>query len=70
MAVAAPVPTPASRDEHPAALDLDGHGERERLVGAMNAAGWVQAKAARLLGITARQMGYALRKHDIPIKKF
>jgi Nif-specific regulatory protein len=44
--------------------------ERRRLVEAMEAAGWVQAKAARLLGLTARQIGYALRKHEIPIKKF
>jgi Nif-specific regulatory protein len=44
--------------------------ERERLIEAMDAAGWVQAKAARLLGLTPRQIGYALRKHDIPIQKF
>jgi Nif-specific regulatory protein len=36
----------------------------------MDAAGWVQAKAARLLGLTPRQIGYALRRYDIPIKKF
>jgi Nif-specific regulatory protein len=44
--------------------------ERERLIEAMDAAGWVQAKAARLLGLTPRQIGYALRKHEIPIQKF
>jgi Nif-specific regulatory protein len=44
--------------------------ERERLIEAMDAAGWVQAKAARILGLTPRQIGYALRKHDIPIQKF
>ncbi len=44
--------------------------ERGRLIQAMESAGWVQAKAARLLGISPRQIGYALRKHDIPIKKF
>jgi Nif-specific regulatory protein len=44
--------------------------ERERLVEAMERAGWVQAKAARLLGLTPRQMGYALRKHGIEIKRF
>lgn len=44
--------------------------ERDRLVEAMETAGWVQAKAARILGLTARQMGYALRKHNVPIKKF
>jgi Nif-specific regulatory protein len=51
----------------PAAQDV---GERRRLVDAMEAAGWVQAKAARLLGITPRQISYALRKHDVAIKKF
>jgi Nif-specific regulatory protein len=43
---------------------------RERLVDAMERAGWVQAKAARLLGLTTRQMNYALRKHEIEIKRF
>ncbi|WP_437877796.1 nif-specific transcriptional activator NifA [Sorangium sp. So ce513] len=47
-----------------------GKSERERLIEAMEAAGWVQAKAARLLDLTPRQIGYALRKYDIPIKKF
>ncbi|MFG1346274.1 nif-specific transcriptional activator NifA [Xanthobacter autotrophicus DSM 431] len=44
--------------------------ERDRLVDAMERAGWVQAKAARLLGLTPRQIGYALKKHDIEIKRF
>jgi Nif-specific regulatory protein len=44
--------------------------ERQRLVDAMERSGWVQAKAARILGLTARQMGYALRKHSIEIKRF
>ena len=43
--------------------------KRERLVRAMQKAGWVQAKAARLLGMTPRQVGYALRKYNIEIKK-
>jgi Nif-specific regulatory protein len=47
-----------------------GHVERGQLIDAMERAGWVQAKAARLLGLTPRQMGYALRKHDIEIKRF
>ena len=45
-------------------------GERERLVEAMEAAGWVQARAARMLGLTPRQIGYALKKHGVPMKKF
>jgi Nif-specific regulatory protein len=56
-----------------AAAEAAGKGnfsERERLVDAMERAGWVQAKAARLLSLTPRQMGYALRKHGIEIKRF
>jgi Nif-specific regulatory protein len=44
--------------------------EKHRLVEAMERAGWVQAKAARLLGLTTRQIGYALRKHNVEVKKF
>ncbi|WFU51769.1 nif-specific transcriptional activator NifA (plasmid) [Sinorhizobium terangae] len=44
--------------------------ERERLIDAMEKSGWVQAKAARVLGLTPRQVGYALRRHQIEIKKF
>jgi Nif-specific regulatory protein len=44
-------------------------GERQRLIEAMEKSGWVQAKAARMLGLTARQMGYALRKHNVEIKR-
>jgi Nif-specific regulatory protein len=44
--------------------------ERQRLVEAMERTGWVQAKAARYLRLTPRQMGYALRKHNIEIKRF
>lgn len=43
-------------------------GERERLLDAMERCGWVQAKAARLMGLTPRQIGYALRKHNIEMK--
>lgn len=43
---------------------------REQLYSAMERSGWVQAKAARILGLTPRQIGYALKKHDIPIKRF
>jgi len=52
--------------------DNDGkpEGERERLVWAMERCGWVQAKAARLLKISPRQMGYALQKNGIEVRKF
>ena len=35
----------------------------------MERCGWVQAKAARLLGLTPRQIGYALKKYDIEIRQ-
>jgi Nif-specific regulatory protein len=69
-----PPPSPPPRDEPPLdAYPLDGHrsaAERERLLDAMERSGWVQAKAARILGLTPRQIGYALKKHGIPIKRF
>jgi Nif-specific regulatory protein len=58
---APPASTPIP-DEMPA-------GERERLVWAMEKCGWVQAKAARLLQLTPRQMGYALKKYGVELKR-
>jgi len=43
--------------------------ERERLVWAMEQCGWVQAKAARLLNLTPRQIGYALLKYNVEVKR-
>jgi Nif-specific regulatory protein len=43
--------------------------ERARLVGAMEQAGWVQTKAARLLGMTPRKVAYALKRYAIEIKR-
>ena len=64
--VAAPVSTEKIPDvEH--ALPST---ERERLIAALEQSGWVQAKAARLLDISPRQMGYALLKYNIEVKKF
>jgi Nif-specific regulatory protein len=48
----------------------DYRSDRDRIVDAMERAGWVKAKAARILGLTPRQIGYALRKHNIRVKKF
>jgi Nif-specific regulatory protein len=59
----APTAPPVRADEKP-------EGERECLIWAMERCGWVQAKAARLLKITPRQMGYALQKHGIEVRKF
>ena len=63
-------PGPCPQSDTCSVLDGDGQAERKRLLEAMETAGWVQAKAARLLQLTPRQIGYALRKHNIPIKRF
>ncbi len=39
--------------------------DRDRFIAAMEKSGWVQAKAARILGLTPRQIGYALKKHAL-----
>lgn len=54
------------------ATNTDGkpEGEGERLIWAMERCGWVQTKAARLLNISPRQMGYALQKNGIEVRKF
>jgi Nif-specific regulatory protein len=62
--------TEANAGEPVADDDGKPEGERERLVWAMERCGWVQAKAARLLKISPRQMGYALQKHEIEVRKF
>jgi Nif-specific regulatory protein len=55
-------------DGDTAGLSLEGEVEvleRRRILGALRTHGHVQAKAARALGITARQLGYKMRKYDI-----
>lgn len=47
--------------------DLD---ERERVIAALKQAGWVQAKAARLLGMTPRQIGYRIQMLNIKVRQF
>lgn len=39
--------------------------ERDQVLNALEKCAWVQAKAARLLGITPRQIGYRMRKYKI-----
>lgn len=39
--------------------------ERRRLVDALERAGWVQAKAARALGLTPRQVAYKIKKFQL-----
>lgn len=46
--------------------DLD---ERERIIAALEQAGWVQAKAARLLNMTPRQIAYRIQTLNIKVRK-
>lgn len=43
--------------------------ERQRLIAALEKAGWVQAKAARLLGMTPRQVAYRIQIMDITLPR-
>ncbi|MCK6375189.1 MAG: nif-specific transcriptional activator NifA [Zoogloea sp.] len=56
----------------PVEVDLNDPGisEKERVVAALEQAGWVQAKAARLLGMTPRQIAYRIQTLNIEVKQF
>jgi Nif-specific regulatory protein len=43
--------------------------ERDQIIAALEQSGWVQAKAARMLGMTPRQIAYRIQNMNIPIKK-
>jgi Nif-specific regulatory protein len=67
----APVVTPTSAGAAPAVnLDDPDVDERTRVIAALEQAGWVQAKAARLLGMTPRQIAYRIQTLNIEVKQF
>ena len=43
--------------------------ERQQVIAALEQAGWVQAKAARLLGMTPRQIAYRIQTLNIKVRK-
>jgi Nif-specific regulatory protein len=43
--------------------------ERERVIAALEQTGWVQAKAARLLGMTPRQIAYRIQTLNIKVRR-
>ena len=51
------------------ALDDPNLDERERVIAALEQAGWVQAKAARLLGMTPRQIAYRIQTLNIKVRQ-
>lgn len=54
-----------------ASADLDDPGldERERVIAALEQAGWVQARAARLLGLSPRQIAYRIQTLNIKVRQ-
>ena len=59
------IPGTPSQDLHGDDSELD---ERERVIAALEQSGWVQAKAARLLNMTPRQIAYRVRILNIRMK--
>lgn len=41
--------------------------EREKILDALQKSGWIQVRAARMLGITPRQIGYKIKKYNIQV---
>ncbi len=66
-----PVATGSSAMQQQPGVNLDDPdmGERERVIAALEQAGWVQAKAARLLGMTPRQVAYRIRILNIKVRQ-
>ncbi len=63
-------PPPAFVRPQPAAPDDPTLSERDRVIAALERAGWVQAKAARLLNMTPRQIAYRIQTLGIDVKQF
>jgi Nif-specific regulatory protein len=63
-------PMPGSVAVPAADLNDPGLDERSRVIAALEQAGWVQAKAARLLGMTPRQIAYRIQTLNIEVKQF
>jgi Nif-specific regulatory protein len=66
-----PQPSTSSSSGYAPQVDIDDPDldERERVIAALEQAGWVQAKAARLLGMTPRQIGYRIQTLNIKVRQ-
>jgi len=56
-------------DEYDQELADSDISDREKVIKALEKTGWVQAKAARMLDMTVRQINYRIKKYDIKVKK-
>ena len=54
------------KDDLPATVEAI---EKTKILDALDKAGWVQAKAARLLGISPRQIGYRIMRYGLSQKR-
>jgi Nif-specific regulatory protein len=63
-------PAPSSAPSPMVDLDDPNLDERERVIAALEEAGWVQAKAARLLNMTPRQIAYRIQTLNIRVRQF
>jgi Nif-specific regulatory protein len=63
--------TPAKAQARAAVIDFTDESldERERVIAALEQSGWVQAKAARLLNMTPRQIAYRVQTLNIKMKR-
>ncbi len=64
------VSAPAAATQNNVDLNDPELDERERVIAALEQAGWVQAKAARLLDMTPRQIAYRIKTLNIRVKQF
>lgn len=62
-------PSPPTDSEKPGSRFAPIKIQRPDLIRALEQCGWVQAKAARHLKLTARQIAYAIDKHGIELKR-
>jgi Nif-specific regulatory protein len=61
---------PQAAPARPVDLHSEEMDERERVIAALEQCGWVQAKAARLLDMTPRQIAYRIQTLNISVKQF
>lgn len=66
----APVGVPAAQVAKRVDVNDPDISERERVIAALEQAGWVQAKAARLLNMTPRQIAYRIQILGIEVRQF
>jgi len=61
--------TPSSQTTSNVDLQDENLDDRERVIAALEQSGWVQAKAARLLNMTPRQIAYRIQTLNINLKQ-